>query len=234
MAITIPDRPSRADSALELKIRWLLQRHDPHVCVRYPRSGARRERYTWNGATRTLVTAGGTYESCLHDVAHWLVATPAQRACPEFGLGQDPYRLSDAKRVVPHHESNRLEILTCDVQMALVLALGLDTVAVTRETNTALPTPAGLRQLRKKFPNAMPAELWDAAKNRLAAAKFHAAQSDLRLTIEGLEMQLRHIDERIVQEQQWRSTTVELIEGHRAALQALLKKQPKQPAQPRA
>ncbi len=234
MAAAIRPHPVRADRALEATILRLLRRHDPRIRVRYPRTGKHREQYTWNGATCTLVTAGDTYESCLHDVAHWLVATPEQRACHEFGLGPDPYRESDATAVVTDREGGRIEARTCDVQIALVLALDLDTDAVTRETNTPLPSPAKLRRTRRKYPDAMPAALWKAAENRLATARFHAAQARVRDEIYALEAQIQHTDARIAAEQRYRDIAAKLLATRRAELQSLLEHPPTRTSRTRA
>lgn len=56
---------------------------------------------TWDG--KTLHMPGGVEQDpawTLHEVGHWLVAPPASRALPNYGLGTDPGGGANVKRVV--------------------------------------------------------------------------------------------------------------------------------------
>jgi hypothetical protein len=61
------------------------------------------------------------------------------------------------------------------MQLALALAFDLDTDAVTSEVNTPLLTRTELRRLRSRLPNALPAELWNAADDRAASVAAQRA-----------------------------------------------------------
>lgn len=198
MPTIIPKRPARADRSLEHCIRALIHRHDPKVRVLIPRQiGHTRPRYTWDG--HTLISSTDTYESVLHDVAHWLVATKKQRAVPEFGLGPDPYRNSDAKAIVSIDHGDRIEYDVCGVQMVLVLALGLDPQTVTKETGTSLDTLEAFQKMRRRYPHVLSTSQWAAARNALQyqLTKLEATQlqADAAALVQAVERtQARHAD----------------------------------------
>jgi len=156
--------------------------------------------YSWNG--RTLYPSTDYYESHLHDVAHWLVATPAQRKHPEFGLGSDPYRLSDARPVVSMKAAERIEDRTCLMQMVLVLALGLDTKAVTQETQYTLPSLAALRRFRRRYAHLLAHSMWDAAETAYVTVAAHAKYASLAKNTKIVTRDLNHIHTQL---QEWQS-----------------------------
>lgn len=55
----------------------------PYDTSRGPRAG-----WTWDG--EKLALKGLSVTGVAHEVAHWLVATPAERKLPDFGLGSAP------------------------------------------------------------------------------------------------------------------------------------------------
>jgi hypothetical protein len=148
----------RSRRAVEAELRALVRRLIPRAKVFFPRRLARRFRYSWNG--RHLRPTGLTLESQCHDIAHLLVSAKGRRAYPEFGLGPDPYGPSDAPRVVPEEVAAREEEDACAMQLVLARLLGLDAAAVADEVKAPPLTPAVVRTLRRRHPNALPRELW--------------------------------------------------------------------------
>jgi len=147
--------------ALEARLRALVRHVIPGARIFFPRRRDRRVRYSWNG--RDLRPTGLTLESVCHEIAHLLVSAPHRRGLPEFGLGPDPYRHSDAARVAPVDEARREELDACAMQVVLARLLGLDEGAVFDEVRPEPLTAAGLCALRGRHPDALPAEAWDAA-----------------------------------------------------------------------
>jgi hypothetical protein len=121
----------------------------------------RRTRYSWNG--RDLRPTGLTIESVCHEVAHVLVSAPHRRALPEFGLGPDPYRYSNAARVAAHRDSELEEADACTMQLVLARLLGLDEGAVVDEVRAEPLTPSRLCEIRERHPDALPEEWWGRA-----------------------------------------------------------------------
>lgn len=181
----IATRPNVKLRAVEDQIRSIVHDIDPSVRVEFERSPgqARRRRYTWDGST--LVSAGSTYESYLHDVAHWLVATKQQRAEPEFGLGPDPYRDSDAALIVT--TPRIIEEHVCDVQMVLVLVCGLDATEVVAEVGAVVPQASELQDLQKRFPDILSSAMWVRAALRLEQVRFDLKKRHLRERIGELQ-----------------------------------------------
>jgi hypothetical protein len=152
---------ARARRRVERELRALVARLVPGAKVFFPRRAHRRTRYSWNG--RHLRPTGLTLESQCHEVAHLLVSAPARRRHPELGLGPDPYRHSDAPRVVPQPVADREEEDACTMQLVLVRVLGLSEEAVSIEVHTAPLTPARVQGLRDRYEAALPADWWEAA-----------------------------------------------------------------------
>src|SRR5258707_15257827 len=98
--------PARRRS-LEAVLRALVRRVIPDARISFPRRADRRVRYSWNG--RTLRPTGLTLESVCHEIAHALVSAPERRGLPEFGLGPDPYRFSNAARVASEQQATAEE-----------------------------------------------------------------------------------------------------------------------------
>jgi hypothetical protein len=63
---------------------------------------------TWSG-DRWHLARLTTEEQVLHEVAHWLVATPAQRVLRNYGLGIDPYGGPLVHRYLQGESGDRLE-----------------------------------------------------------------------------------------------------------------------------
>ena len=63
---------------------------------------------TWSG-DRWYLARLRTEEQVLHEVAHWLVATPAQRVLQNYGLGIDPYGGPMVRRWLQGDSGDRLE-----------------------------------------------------------------------------------------------------------------------------
>jgi hypothetical protein len=63
---------------------------------------------TWCGYRWHLARLA-TEEQVLHEVAHWLVATPAQRVLQNYGLGIDPYGGPLVRRYLHGESRDRLE-----------------------------------------------------------------------------------------------------------------------------
>jgi elongation factor P hydroxylase len=99
-------------------------------------------------------------ESVCHEVAHLLVSAPHRRGLPEFGLGPDPYRNSDARRAALQQEADAEELDACTMQLVLVRLLGLSEIAVMIEVKPEPLTRSRLRSLRRRRPDALPAEWW--------------------------------------------------------------------------
>lgn len=171
----IPRTPSRHPAAahIERAFAELIHRHDPTVRVHFRRPlpfprkiNAREDRakYSWCPTRWTLTPACETYESALHDVAHWLTAGPERLLKPEFGLGVDPYRTeSDAQEhtLGTDLECRRIERDTCQLSILLTIAVGLSVEAVCSEVNTALPMLDEADHIRTLYPNAMTFMQWE-------------------------------------------------------------------------
>jgi hypothetical protein len=63
---------------------------------------------TWTGQRWHLARLA-TEEQVLHEVAHWLVATPAHRVLQNYGLGIDPYGGPLVRRYLKGGSGDRLE-----------------------------------------------------------------------------------------------------------------------------
>jgi hypothetical protein len=148
--------------AIERELRALVDRLVPGARIFFPRSAHRRTRYSWNG--RHLRPTGLTLESQCHEVAHVLVSAPERRMHPELGLGADPYRHSDAPRVVDKATADREEEDACAMQLVLVRLFGLSEAAVVDEVFTEPLTPARLNALRRRCRHALPEDLWVRAR----------------------------------------------------------------------
>lgn len=157
-------RPSR--EAVEAQLRAVVAHVAPGARVYFPRGRDRRVRYSWNG--RHLRPTGLTLESQCHEVAHLLVSAPDRRGAPEFGLGPDPYRFSDAQRIVPDDVSDREELDACTMQLVLVRLLGLDEGAVMDEVRTDALTLQRVQDLRARHPDALPLPWWERAVSATA------------------------------------------------------------------
>jgi hypothetical protein len=142
-------------------MRALVSHVIPGARVYFPRRIDRRVRYSWNG--RHLRPTGLTLESHCHEVAHLLVSSRRRRALPEFGLGPDPYRHSDAARAAPLRDADREELDACTMQRVLVRLFGLDESAVVSEVRAEPLSVAGLRALRRRHPDALPGAWWKRA-----------------------------------------------------------------------
>lgn len=200
MPYEIPQRPTPESKQLERAIRALIHRVDPSVRLYFQRTNEGMQRYSWNG--RTLRPATTTYESYLHDVAHWLVATKAQRKQVEFGLGPDPYRLSNASRTVTERTANRIETETSLLQTVLVLAFGLNVEAVAEETQYPTPTLAKLQRYRQRKPHLVPRAVWENAEAALRGLKSRAIYKKLTQGTVHMVHELRRVDTQLVN---WRT-----------------------------
>lgn len=137
----------------------------PTARIYFPRRRQYQVGCSWNG--RNLRPTGLTLESQLHEVAHLLLASPARRALPEFGLGPDPYRRNDVPCVIPRAEADREELHTCWMQLLLARLLGLNAAAVRDEFQLSPLSETMVTTLREHYRDALPPELWRDA-DRLA------------------------------------------------------------------
>ena len=69
------------------------------------RVSTKQNRYNWDGKT----LFGKSISNTVHDIAHWMVASPARRKIPEFGLGPSPDRESSHAPRYLNQKSSRLE-----------------------------------------------------------------------------------------------------------------------------
>ncbi len=153
--------------AVERELRTLVDRVVPGAKIFFSRRPHRKTRYSWNG--RHLRPTGLTLESQCHEVAHLLVSDPERRVHPEFGLGVDPYRHSDAPRVVEPQVADREEEDACTMQLILVRLFGLSEAAVVDEVFTVPLTSARIIDLRRRRGNALPVSLWRRAEHGFSA-----------------------------------------------------------------
>jgi hypothetical protein len=144
--------------AIEEQLRALVGRVVPGAKIYFPRRMSRSAHYSWSG--RHLRPTGLTLESQCHEVAHVLVSARHRRGLREFGLGPDPYRSSDAARVVADRVADREEEDACTLQLALVRLLGLSEVDVVDEVRARPLTPSRLRALRRRHADALPEDWW--------------------------------------------------------------------------
>ncbi len=151
--------PAATRREIESRLRALVRHVIPGARVYFPRRTDRRVRYSWNG--RDLRPTGLTLESVCHEVAHLLVSAPHRRALPEFGLGPDPYRHSDAPRVAPDEEARREELDACTMQLALARLLGLNEGAIVDEVRAEPLTASRLDDLCRRYPDALSADTWE-------------------------------------------------------------------------
>jgi hypothetical protein len=105
------------------------------VSIDFKRDGTR---LGWDGES-----IAGRGESCItliHELAHWLVATPAQRERAEFALGPTTLSMHHprAHREVLRSKTQRhkAERLTLLVQSAIQASMGLNYVYVLDDTST--------------------------------------------------------------------------------------------------
>jgi len=71
------------------------------------RASTTKNRYNWDGE----ILFGKSISNTIHDIAHWMVASPARRRIPEFGLGPSPDRESSrAPRYLNGVSSRREEM----------------------------------------------------------------------------------------------------------------------------
>lgn len=150
--------PAETRRAIERHLRALVARLVPGAKIYFPRRPHRKTRYSWNG--RHLRPTGLTLESQCHEVAHLLVSAPDRRVHHEFGLGADPYRHSDARRVVDEEIADREEEDACTMQLVLVRLFGLSEGAVVDEVFTEPLTAERIRALRRRCARALPEEWW--------------------------------------------------------------------------
>lgn len=82
---------------------------------------------TWNGKDLSTALAGNDSD-IVHDIAHWLVAPPSRRRCPDYGLGPDPNRsdVTHARLLVSPDHALREEELASALGVLLERALGMD------------------------------------------------------------------------------------------------------------
>jgi hypothetical protein len=151
-----PDSSTRA--AVEATLRAFVHHAVPGAKIYFPRGRDRRVRYSWNG--RHLRPTGLTLESQCHEVAHVLVSAPDRRSLCEFGLGPDPYRNSNARRVVRDRIAEREEEAACTMQLVLVRLLGLNERAVVEEVAAVPLSEERVRALRRRYARALPADAW--------------------------------------------------------------------------
>lgn len=77
----------------------------------------------WDGHsinTNGLHTAG-----VVHEIAHWLLASPWRRTLPEFGLGDSSHGGMSARRALTYEQAKHEERLTLVIQAAAGIAMGL-------------------------------------------------------------------------------------------------------------
>jgi hypothetical protein len=175
-AMLPPSRNRRR--AIEAQLRALVRHVIPGARIFFARRTDRRIRYSWNG--RCLRPSGLTTESVCHEVAHVLVSDKSRRALPELGLGPDPYRHSDARRVATDREADLEELDACAMQLVLVRLLGLDEGAVMDEVRTAKLTLERLRALQKRVPDALPESWWERARSSLRVQVAGPSPSEIR------------------------------------------------------
>ncbi|MEZ4339050.1 MAG: hypothetical protein R3B82_20725 [Sandaracinaceae bacterium] len=148
-------------AAIEAELRARVRHVIPTAQIYFPRKRMFRAGYSWNG--KHLRPTGETLESQCHEVAHLLLAPAHRRGDPEFGLGPDPYRRMFVPLTCSEEEAAREELDACTMQLLLVRLLGLDEAAVILEVKTTPPTAARVRELRARYPWALPDDWWDRA-----------------------------------------------------------------------
>lgn len=137
---------------------------------------------SWDG--KRLVATGKGLGAALHEVCHWLLATPERRKLPEYGLGYDPYRMGSTthwnelpKITVGSAEAIDEEVFTCQLQLAAMVYLGFPKDIIDAESRnlgeTLVPTENELRAIRTYRPEALHHSTWRALFRALA--KYDAA-----------------------------------------------------------
>ncbi len=170
---TIPRHVKRFVRRLGLRVHW-------NVPLNYAK-------YNWTG--RVLNTEPTDVEMQLHDVAHWLVCPPERRKLPEFGLGSDQVRESNAKQVLSNHDADEEEYLACAMQLAIVVYLGLDPNSVTAEVNTLYIADDKMAKIRKLLPlpkhemAALESKLWAIGRRKRYGDGTDSSQFPSRETI---------------------------------------------------
>ncbi|MGB0631235.1 MAG: hypothetical protein ACPGRZ_11115 [Alphaproteobacteria bacterium] len=105
--------------------------------------------FSWDGAA---VRTRSEASVLIHEVAHWLIAPPARRALPDFGLGAGPetgrIAEADAARCVDHAVKEEEELLASLLGILLEAALGQPAIHAFIEQNwlEAWDRPAAAEQ----------------------------------------------------------------------------------------
>lgn len=136
----------------------LVRRRVEGARIYFPRRPTKPFGVSWNG--RHLRPTGLTLESQLHEIAHLLLAPDERLGEIEFGLGPDPYRRSFVSPTVPKAEADREELDTVTLQLLLAHLFELDTAALREEFHTGPMTAARARDVRARYPFALPDAYW--------------------------------------------------------------------------
>tara|TARA_Y100001970_G_scaffold248983_2_gene319089 strand:- start:21554 stop:22318 length:765 start_codon:yes stop_codon:yes gene_type:complete len=105
--------------------------------------------FSWDG---TAVRTGSAASVLIHEVAHWLVASPERRALPDFGLGPGPEtgrtELAEAARCVGDDKREEEELLASLLGILLEASLGQPAISAFIEQNwlEAWDRPAAANQ----------------------------------------------------------------------------------------
>ncbi len=77
----------------------------------------------WDG--HSINTNGLHAAGVVHEIAHWLLASPWRRTLPEFGLGASSHGGMSATRALTYERAKHEERLTLVIQAAAGIAMGL-------------------------------------------------------------------------------------------------------------
>ena len=86
-----------------------------------------RDSYMWDG--RSIATGGQSVTDVLHDIAHWLIASPERRKVVDFGLGPGPesgLREEAYEARIRSNDSAEEEICASLLGISLEAAFGFD------------------------------------------------------------------------------------------------------------
>jgi hypothetical protein len=78
----------------------------------------------------------------LHDLAHWIVASPARRKIPEFGLGggpESPWSEAESHRRLSTREANMEELMAALLGLLIQHGLGLPCGLMAEELSLGVP-----------------------------------------------------------------------------------------------